>query len=331
MALTPLTHKRLASVVPASNAINDLLDAIASALQATTYYDGTSRTPGSGDAWSVTLEVNTDTVALKCRPPLGGSVDDLAIVLAGVASGSYSPSFISSDTFAVDNILGGVFRNVPGSPTYNGWDNSSPYTGADFTGYAKVVASDSFTINYIIVIESSETLAVIFKNSANSVHLFHAGAILEAAQTNEGESNGRLYGLFSTGGGNTLGITMHTNGVTSNGSLYGHLATNGSIKSVTLDPQTAGNSTQLNFSVPLSGSYPISTSRLAGKLGSQIGWPIHCVDNTASTANFIGVVRQVYRVSDQIGFPVFREGSTDRMYIVSSSANSTNDAIGFGA
>lgn len=329
MVLSALTHKRLTEVTPASGAVNDVLDAIYNALTASTYYDGTARTAGSGQAWTATKEISGVTVALRCHPPTGSPATGLAMAFAGVTAGAPTPQMLASDTFATNMLLAGTFRNVPGSPTWNGWDNATPYSSANFTGYSRIYDTGGLTADKILVIESAETLFVAVRNAAAGglMGVYHGGATIDPLDSARAETSGRL--IVHCGSGTAAQVSTGFHTLTTNGGLWIHVAANGSPKCVAFDYTTSDNTVKTLHCQPINATTGISATNQDTTSGYYLAFPTYCYYLT--DLQLAGPIRQVYRVSDMAGHPVIVEGTTDKLYGVSSSNNATADTFAFSA
>ena len=326
MALPALQHKRLLPVTPAGATIEEVLEAIQTALEAVTYYDGSGRTPGSGSAWTVTPELDTgETIALRCHPPSGGGVDDLAVIVAGRTTGSPTPTMIPSNTFANDDVLIGVLRNVPGSPTYNGWDNASPYTGADFTGYAQLMDVGVTTPVKVYVFESQETLWICISSTAanNPVHVSAMGALWTPPSESgapESESNGRLYGIATTGN-NAMLATSHTTGVNSTNRMFGNFSSSGSAKNLAFVP----GGTTVILTVHQEGIAPNTINYVGSGGGSVYGHPLAFERQTGNA--FHGVLRNATITGDYQHGRVIQVSSVDVAYVIAPFVTVVSDAF----
>lgn len=330
MALVTLSHKRLAGVVPASAAINDVLDAIATALAASTYYDGSARTAGSGSAWTATKEISGVTVALRLHPPTGSPWTGGAGVIAGVSAGAPTPQFIGNETFAVNELYGGVFRNVPGSPTWNGWDNATPYTGADFTGYGQMVNCATDSVDEIIVIESDETLWVLFYDDTTDFHWCGIGALVDPLSSLLAETSGRIH-CVTTSGVSPASQTAHavfTGGVSC---PFFHSDTNNQAKCVTLDPQQSGSVNRTILPIQVSASSTPTTQLYKTDDFIYIGQAIWLIyDGTSGP--LCGRAREIYRFSDTHGAPIYLDNTgADAAYLFAMDRAVICDTYGLKA
>lgn len=330
LPLPALTHLRLATVTPASNAVNDVMDAIATALAATAYYDAASRTPGTSHAWTATKEISGVTVALRLHPPTGSPAAGFAGAVAGVTAGAPTPTMISADTFVVDMLMSACFRNVPGSPTWNGWDNATPYTSADFSGYSRLFGHATRSVASITVIESIETLHILFKSDINTTFMVSFGALLEGAAATDVESDDRLYGMFTTH--STTGFNTSIHSSVASGGFFTHNSSNGTGKCVVFDPNTAGDTWfQCHNTSQQNASRVMDQDMLRGPTSDAvIGIPMWCRD-LLTPFKFIGFIRNIYMISDQQGFTVIRDGGTDKLYVCGSDHALARDALGFEA
>lgn len=209
MSLPSVEWRYVGTNTVTGGTIDTVMDNIYELATSTGYIDGSVRTQGSGSAgtWSRYQTGGGITEAIYVVPPSG----DQSIIIAG-SSGSPSPSptMTSPDTYVTNALMVNVIKN-PGS--FDSWNASDPFTSGVATGYNKFLgARNSASVGLtsidanIYLYESKESIAVFLisstTNSANSYsNGFFAGALWDAESTNSAdvESDGRLYGLISSG------------------------------------------------------------------------------------------------------------------------------------
>lgn len=193
---------------------NTILDSIYELGISSTYYDGSSRTQGSGSAgiWNRSQPSGL-TEAVYMSPPSG----DQSIIIAG-SSGTPNPTPTMNtniglnSAYAVNKLFVNITKN-PGS--FSAWNSSNPFSSGNAFGYVPFLGSrssattgiTSFTgILYSYLFESKESIAVFLietgtDNTTSYSNGFIAGAIIdpESDHSLDAESDGRLYGIFSTG------------------------------------------------------------------------------------------------------------------------------------
>ena len=290
MAVTALNWKKLATVTLAGSAINQMLDGIYTALGASTYYDGSARTPGSGSAWTVARYQNAGTTeAVYAVPPVGALAHK---VIFGGAAGAKTPTMASPDTWVVNCVLVGLAKNAG---AYNAWDNAAPFTSGQFYGYWRLTSQT--TVVRVTVYEAEECLLVRYETSANIGNMCLIGALWDpgSVAATAAESDGRRYGVAVT----------NNNGVTSNfheavQAWLGH-----GVTVSTAHTMVAGVGAVATFTPcvrnSIVGSGLSSTTFLTNAAGEALGIPIYHQYNTAAPNDqFVGVLRNVYVIKNSI-------------------------------
>jgi hypothetical protein len=197
-----LNWKALAPVaVGGGGTIDELLDAIYTALGAATYDDASGRTPGAGSAWTVSRFQDTGTTeAVYATPPVDGL--NVRAIIAGF-NGAKTPTMRAPDSWLSDCLLVSLNKN---SGAFNAWDDAAPFTTGEFFGYWKTSAAGK-TWTQVRVYESQEGLIVACKNDLNHWWNLAVGAVMDplSADALDAESDGRVYGMFSQGSAGTTG------------------------------------------------------------------------------------------------------------------------------
>jgi len=219
MALPTLNWRKLAPVVLAANNVNAALDALYAAGTALTYADGSARTPGTDCAWTWNrdtanaLQVGATTAAY-CTPPTvfpavtnPGVVIPQAILWCGstaapTATAQYAFPAAQIDTRTAGMLYVGQCKN-PGA--YSNWNSATPFTSGQFTGCATAVVVFATAIwNVLYMWESQEGIIVTFGRTSPQINTSWSGggAILDLGTASDAETDGRLYGVFTTGQNN---------------------------------------------------------------------------------------------------------------------------------
>jgi hypothetical protein len=195
--------------------INDLVNTIYVMGQDTTYADGTTRTPGSGSAWTWTrdqaLSPGVTTAAIGV-PPINAL--NLAYIVAGDVS-ARTPT-MNTDAWAINALIIGMNKN---SGAYNSWVNAAPMTSGQFSGFVRntgTTALGSTTVPLtVIMIESQEGFVVILGRTDNgSSGILGGGALVDplSGGAANGETDGRLYSVFTSGQTAFVASTWLANG-----------------------------------------------------------------------------------------------------------------------
>lgn len=321
MSLALTGYQRIATQFPTTGAIFDVLDAVYAGLGTTLYYDGvTTRTPGSGKAWTRGREQNTGvTEAVYGTPPTGAL--NHRMTLAGAAvSATKSPTMYtgSADTKGDSIILGAMFKNAG---AYLAWDNANPWTSGQKTGFTRVVSCAAVTVSAVHILESEESIAIFFETSANTVY----GYILDAGDpeaTTNGvacESDGRVYRMFASGGA-AISTTM-----CEGNSLF--LSNNSAANSTRALQFAPGSATIKTLMLMFMHANAASASTLLAPDGTPHNptiWMRNSSDDRSA-----GRLREICFCTDVKFRDVERVGATDKGYAVSGTPNATNSAILF--
>jgi hypothetical protein len=197
--------------------IDTVMDNIYTLAIATEYIDGTARIQGSGSAgsWSRYQTGGGVTESIYVTPPSGSQ----KIIIAGSSTTpSPSPTMASPDTYTTNVLMVNVIKD-PGN--FSSWNAANPFTSGTSFGYYKflgargngLIGITSFTGN-VYLYESKESIAVFLiaatagSSSTSYSNGFLAGALFDAESDNstDVESDGRLYGIISSGHTATGGV-----------------------------------------------------------------------------------------------------------------------------
>lgn len=219
MPLPTLNWRRLAPVTLAANTVNGMLDAIYTAGTAVTYADGSTRTPGTNCAWTWSRDTTNAlqtgaTTATWGTPPTSfpgvtnpGTVIPQTVIWAGstaIPTNTLQYTSTTSDARAADTIYVGQCKN-PGA--YSNWNTATPFTSGQFTGFATAAPLPSAAVwGQMQMYESQEAVVVQFWRSGANVQTASsiAGAFVDPLSSSSlvSETDGRLYGLSSSGSNN---------------------------------------------------------------------------------------------------------------------------------
>ena len=218
MPLPTLNWRRLAPVTLAANTVNSMLDAIYTAGTAVTYADGSTRTPGTDCAWTWSRDTTNAlqtgaTTATWGTPPTSfpsvtnpGTVIPQTVIWAGstaAPTNTLQYTSTTSDARLADIIYVGQCKS-PGA--YSDWNTATPFTSGQFTGFATAAPLPSAAVwGQMQMYESQEAVVVQFwRASAVATASSIAGAFIDpnSASSLVSETDGRLYGLSSSGSNN---------------------------------------------------------------------------------------------------------------------------------
>lgn len=257
---------------------------------ATTYADGSARTPGTGSAWTWAREqTGATTVAAYGDPPTNSLT--MRYILAGSTS-AVAYTVLTPDTTTSTNVLVGGMQK--GAGAYTTWGSATPFTNAGFSGYWRAARSFA-TIAYdsISLWESQEACIVqLAQASTGNSSISGFGALFDpiGATVNQAESDGRLYSMFTAGALSLTSLTLfNTSG---DGSSFGQHASN-------------NNGSHAGFFTPGANTIRTSarfgaftpTSTLTTADSEPVGIPLAITDSVSG--NFRGASRQWYVTKDQ--------------------------------
>jgi len=224
VSLTPLTHRRLATVSSVGNTIPAVLDALWAVVDptVTTYSDGSTRsfTGSTATGWTWTrVQVGGTTEALYATPP-GGSLAQRVIIAGRSAAPAPSPTMIGPDTFLASGLL---ISHQLSAGAFTTWNSATPFTNARFMGYTRVMGASAVTAFATLaccVYETQETIIVEILTGGTGVQLALAGALYDPETTAAAtaETDGRRYGVVVCGGA----LVSNFLGSAGNGSLWVH-------------------------------------------------------------------------------------------------------------
>jgi hypothetical protein len=203
MALSPLNWRMMTPrVLPPGYTITTILDAVYAMGTDTAYADGTTRTPGSGSAWTWTRDTALAGYNTACIgvPPINAL--GLTYLVAG-DTGARAPT-MNTDSWLANLPIVGMNKN---SGAYTSWVNAAPMTSGQFSGFirgaATTVAVTTATANYLYMFECQEAFLCVWLGGASNVPLmWGGGAIIDplSAAAANAESDGRLYSVWGSSG-----------------------------------------------------------------------------------------------------------------------------------
>lgn len=321
MALPTLNWRMLQPVYVAATGsaitggIAGILDAVYTMGTSTTYADGTARTPGSGSAWTWNKDNTTfgtgATTACYASPPTTTAINQQIIVAGStsVAGAVWKQMF---DGRNANQMFAGVAKN---SGAYTSWNNATtPFTVGDFTGFSAGVGGSNLanTNTYIVYMLESQEAVVVWVASVNNVNLncgaFVLGAYVDplSANASNAESDGRLYGVTSSGFvGLLLSGWLGTVGGTQ-GLLFSHDPTASYYHCVVFTP---GAGTLLGANKFFA---PSPTPDFTSRNGDLPQIPFQLVSGN----NYLGQLRQMFITRDSSSMVAWESGGVVRGYLL---------------
>ena len=284
-----------------------------------TYADGTTRTPGTGSAWTWAREQTSGTtVASYGNPPTNAL--GMRYILAGSTS-AVAYTVLTPDTATATGQLVGAMQKNAGA--YTTWGSATPFTNGGFSGYWRA-ARPHATVAYdsISLWECQEACMVqLAQASTGSTSINGFGALFDpiGSTANQAESDGRLYSMFTAG---SLSVTAATFlNTQADGSSFGYHAS-------TINGSHAGfftpGANTIRTSTRFGNFQPTSTLTTADS--EPVGIPLAITDNV--TSNFRGASRQWYITKDQFSRVTVIVAPNTIGYTVAATINTTaGDAV----
>lgn len=208
MSLPSVEWRYVGTRSVSSATIDVLIDNIYTLATSTQYFDGSTRTQGIGSAGTWNRYQNAGiTEAIYVTPTAGNQ----KIIIAG-SSGTPSPSptMASPDTYLTNSLMVNITKN-PGN--FTSWNASNPFASGNAFGYWRFFGShvignaglSPFTGN-IYLYESKESIGVFLIYSTGTSSTSYSNGMLagalwdpQSADTTDVESDGRLYGIITSG------------------------------------------------------------------------------------------------------------------------------------
>ncbi len=301
-----------------SAAIDSMLDAIYSLGTSTTYYDGSTRTPGSGSAGTYSrYQASGTTEAVYATPPTATALAQKWI-WAGSASAK-SPTMASPDTWATNTLMVSVNK---GSGSYNAWDNAAPFTSGNFFGYWKSwnTAASNGSVH---MWECEEAVMVAMARQATGTVRWHClGAFINPISTAaaDSESDERLYGVATSG---TTDVVYVSGNPANNASWMGNGTSNGTAHSGVFDPG-AGTITALQRNSQMNPSSIYSRASRSGAYLYAKNSIFMCQDSVPQNA--FGVLREMsFFNRGSVGQKLSASG-VDVAYVFASRSNIASES-----
>jgi|688.fasta_scaffold497747_2 hypothetical protein len=319
MSLSPLAWRYVGAQAFASATVAAVLDALYTLGTAVTYADATTRTPGSGSAWTWSRYQNASvTEACYATPPtvtLG-----LRVILAGAASlPSPSPTMATPDAAAINVLNVNVIKNAG---SFASWNAASPFTSGQTFGYWRVWATAAGA-GTVRLYEGTEAVVVLIETASAATYGAILGAILDSESTdvvNDSESDGKLYGIITSGTSANISGTIHTVS-----QFLDHSTTASQHHAGIFTP---GGSTLLPMNRRIQANVAMTTTGLRTRAGRFVRAP-YDYRATASAPNDValGRLREISMFSDGKTGTKLTSGGTTIGYLVGGSSSTDVDVV----
>ena len=314
MALPTLNWKFVGSQKAASTALTAFNAAVYQLGQATTYADGTTRTPGTGSAWTWNRELSgLNTVAAYGTPPTAASFG-MRYILAG--DGVAAPATIlAPDTAITTTVYMGMNRGVG---AYGTWTAAQPFTSG-FSGYWRGFGNFGAAPT-VYLYESQEGCVIVVTNNTGGVQIGQFGALYDPLTSSGVEADGRLYFMQTPGFGATLTSTWLSSTTLAAGAWGNHSTTANQAHCGYFSPGLTTVTTS-------SRGVTFAASPWLAFNGSLIPLPFYLVNGTGA---FVGEARNAYVVRDYAAPAVVKSGATTLGFATSYFTGATGDTVMVG-
>lgn len=296
----------------------DTLNAIYDAFQATQYHDATTRTPGSGSAWTATRYQNGGTTEAVYLTPPSAAVNGFRVILSGVDSGSPTPT-MGYGSFVTGDLHIGINR---ASGAFNAWDAASPFTGGDFSGYVDWTDPSNTPFNFVHIIESEEAVSIYVQETADGdIQGVLAGALFDPLSTDpldEEQTHQRIFGMAKSQKDFGLNVDHNTLPWFSWGGTPSHNFAR------FWQPNAGwGDWRALRLS-----SAATATSFIL-RSGTYTTMPILAICTSANPNYAIGFLRGIYMAQEDVFGTTISPGGVEKGHFVRGSTTTSGDTIFF--
>lgn len=322
MSLNTAQWRYVGTASFASGTVHAALTAVHTLGTAVTYADATTRTPGTGSAWTWNQYLNGGAIEAEYGNP---PTDTLAqrVILAGQATGlGKTPTMASPDTNATVTILAGIVKNAG---AWNAWDNVNPFTSGTFSGYWRAWPG-SVGAGSVYMYECQEAVLILITTTAGGVYGILMGAFTDPESPDvavDAESDGKLYGLAVSGVTAAMGTSWWT--VNGSSDFLRHSVTASQCHAMVFTP---GSGVFLTFEPCLTPRTAMTASGMKSRSGRWGRSTLSIRANASAPKDqTLGRLREICAFSDaQVPSKQSNAGVVTG-YIVSASTATTADAL----
>ena len=213
MSLPAVNWRYVGNQTFAAATVAAALDALYVLGTSATYADGSPRVAGSGSAGTYARFQATGVTQSVYLTPSVTTALNQRIILSGYTGTAPTPGGTPAtpDTMAADNIFISLNKN---SGAFASWNAALPFTTGSFFGYWRAWTI-SAGVGSVDLYECTEGIWVVFRTSTGAAtYQCGAGALIDPESTDalDAESDGRLYGVWTTGSGGTADVNLQQGG-----------------------------------------------------------------------------------------------------------------------
>ncbi len=313
MSLAPLTFKYIGNFLSPALTTSGTLAAINNAFRSTTYADGTTRITGSGIAWTPQTQVSASTITAVALTPVTSTLGQ-KMIYAG--AGTNAGTMIGTEAWSANNrLFYGLCKNAGAFSTYS---SSAPFTTGQFSGY--LGAANATQVTNVHAYETQDSVFVMCETSTKAVYMSYGGAIIDPETSNAScaESDGKIYGLCSTGYALAGGISISAY---ANSTFLYYDGGAGGTKNFIM---TFGTSS-LVPTYRANGLGATTTTVLRNTANEYVQLPLYMMKNDGTT--FYGRLREVLMFTQGLNNTKLVASSVTSGYVVGANSTTVGQAI----
>jgi hypothetical protein len=323
MTLPALTWRALPEfTVSATTSQATFVTTIRNALTGTVYADGSTRTPGSGVAWTSSVAADGVVVCTPVTSSMG-----LKVLFKS------SPSVQSTQSYALGaspSLTYSTLGSMILDGTYTATNVASPVSsGGRFFGWVHHTTLNAQNFTSIKIYESQDALCIVSKQASNALAVpFLIGGFIdpESSSHPDGEIDGRLYAVC-TPGNVQAGLGYYYPDFVRTYPFYFMGHGDGGANYPLAGYFLPGSSTTSSMRRIGTFNFPqvATASSHSNKSfnSNYVTIPIFA----SSAYYFVGRYREIYPGPQAINGQVLKSGSTENGFLVGYSTSTANDTI----
>lgn len=306
-----------------TNTMPSWLDAVYTLGTKSTYYDGSVRTQGSGQAGTYSRYQNNGVTEAVYATPAVDTLNVRYIWAGSSSTPSPSPTMATPDAYTINHAFASIAKNAG---AFNAWNNAQPFTSGQFFGYWKAGWTTSDGAGTLHMWECESAVYYISTVGNNTRHGC-LGAWLKPGSTEaaDAESDGKLYGVMTSGSAANIGSFWSIQKTSTNAAWFGHNTGSNRQHSAVFLP---GQGTLVNcyvntaFSVTSQQTTQVLPSGKFSVLADSMP-----VIKTVSPQYMLGVLDSISPFSNAISGQVLADSgaSKDVGYVVGKQTNSATE------
>lgn len=283
------------------------------------YADGTTRTPGTGSAWTWLLHQNAGvSEAMRGTPPTDTITS--RVILAGAASlPTPAPTPAAPDAVAINILMANVVKNAG---AWVSWNAAAPYTSGQVFGYWRVWPTTA-GVGTVRLYEGIDVCKVVIETASGTSYEVILNGLLDGITTGvpDSEADGKLYGIITSG--SAAAVSSGFNGAS--GAYMDHLTSASNAHAGVFTP---GGSTILTMSRRTIAGVAMTPTGMKSRSGQFVRGPIeYRASAAAPNDNTLGRLREILMFSDGKTATKQTNAGTTIGYLVGANSVADQDAV----